>query len=720
RNSASDGSAVNNYGAFGVVSSPSNVNPRFTNCTFSRNSGATMYNNANANQYGSVSPVIENCIFSNSSFFAVDWVNNGTAAQPHIAYSLVSASSQNAVTQTGTSVGLGMIYNQNPRFVNSSTDLSLREDSPVIDAGNSASVTVATDILGRPRIQDGGVDMGAYEFTQSEFYVKANGGNDTNTGGDFSSAYATLQKALEDAEVFGTGAKIYVATGTYEPTQQYDFTTGATSTAGTRFASFKIPDGIEIYGGFSNSLTGTVDQSLIDARDFSANPTILSGDFNSDDNVSGSGSSLSITGNTENAYHVIFTENVSATTVLDGFSITGGNGNSGNPNNRGGGIYNKGSGAGNISNPTIRNCILFGNNGDFGGAMSNDSRNSGTTNPTLINCTFAQNTASNGAAIHSTAGSGGTANPSYTDCVIEGNVSTGNGGSIFNFASGGTSSPSFLNSQFINNISGGSGGAMYNFAPNGVSSPLFTNVVFTKNEAVNNGGALFNDGNNNGISSPLILNCTFWGNDATVSGGGMNNRGTSGGTSIPLIQNSIFWNNTGGSWTNDSAAPSVTHTLVAEASLPSGSTDGGNNIFGQDPLFTNAASGTLTLTTSSPAIDAGNSAIVTIATDATGNARIQGCAVDMGAFENSIELPEIDFTPTATNFGTVTINTSNEISYTITNSGTGTLTISSITSSNTPTFTVQNDFVATSLALLGLIDFLDFYRIRHTTPIKYI
>ena len=60
-----------------------------------------------------------------------------------------------------------------------------------------------------------------------------------------------------------------------------------------------------------------------DTQDFT-NPSILSGDFNDDDDISGSGSSLSITENSENAYHVLITANLTTAAQIEGFLITGG------------------------------------------------------------------------------------------------------------------------------------------------------------------------------------------------------------------------------------------------------------------------------------------------------------------------------------------------------------------------------------------------------------
>jgi hypothetical protein len=46
---------------------------------------------------------------------------------------------------------------------------------------------------------------------------------------------------------------------------------------------------------------------------------ILSGDFSGNDIVTGGGSTLSITDNTENAYHAAITANLTAAAVIDGF-----------------------------------------------------------------------------------------------------------------------------------------------------------------------------------------------------------------------------------------------------------------------------------------------------------------------------------------------------------------------------------------------------------------
>ena len=60
--------------------------------------------------------------------------------------------------------GAGNLTNA-PLFLNQTGgNLRLQSNSPCINAGNNAYVVGTTDLDGRPRIQNGVVDIGAYEF----------------------------------------------------------------------------------------------------------------------------------------------------------------------------------------------------------------------------------------------------------------------------------------------------------------------------------------------------------------------------------------------------------------------------------------------------------------------------------------------------------------------------------------------------------------------------
>jgi hypothetical protein len=65
---------------------------------------------------------------------------------------------------TPLQVGSGNFTNE-PRFVSlAGGDFHLQSDSPCINSGNNAFVTITNDLEGKPRIAGGTVDVGAYEF----------------------------------------------------------------------------------------------------------------------------------------------------------------------------------------------------------------------------------------------------------------------------------------------------------------------------------------------------------------------------------------------------------------------------------------------------------------------------------------------------------------------------------------------------------------------------
>ncbi len=117
-----------------------------------------------------------------------------------------------------------------------------------------------------------------------------------------------LQTALGVAV---SGDEIWVAAGTYKPTSGTD-----------RTISFVLKNGVAIYGGFAGT------ETTLGGRDPAANPTILSGDLNGDDNANVQSDEPT---RADNSYHVVSSSGMTSTAILDGFTITAGNANGTNP-----------------------------------------------------------------------------------------------------------------------------------------------------------------------------------------------------------------------------------------------------------------------------------------------------------------------------------------------------------------------------------------------------
>ena len=168
------------------------------------------------------------------------------------------------------------------------------------------------------------------------------------------SSWATacdLQTALSKAS---SGDQVWVAAGTYKPTTDLD-----------PLATFQLKTGVAIYGGFP------ADGGDWETRDWVNNLTTLSGD-------------IGVSGIADNSYHVVTGSGVTATAVLDGFTISGGNADGAEPHYDGGGMYNTIN-----SSPTLTNIIFSGNMAAYyGGGMYNYY-----SSPTLTNVTFSGNSA---------------------------------------------------------------------------------------------------------------------------------------------------------------------------------------------------------------------------------------------------------------------------------------------------------------------------------------
>jgi hypothetical protein len=276
-------------------------------------------------------------------------------------------------------------------------------------------------------------------------YVKKSA-TGSNNGTSWTNAYTDLQNALDAAGVYD---HIWVAAGTYLPTASPDGTT-----TDNRNKAFHLHTEMKIYGGFAGT------ETQLSERDAATNITILSGDLDGDDIVTGSGSTLSITDNTENAYHVMLTADLTAASFIDGFTIKGGNADGG------------------FSTISYQSKSFYRNDG---GGMSNNS-----SSPTITNSTFANNNAVDGGGMSNFYSS----SPIITNSTFANNNATYYGGGMQN----NSSSPTITNSTFANN-NALYGGGMYNYNS---SLPTITNTIIW-----DNGSSEVSNGNN---STPIFKN----------------------------------------------------------------------------------------------------------------------------------------------------------------------------------------------------------------------
>jgi predicted outer membrane repeat protein len=574
-NSAEDGGGLCNYYS----------NHSIINTTFRGNSaedGGGLYN-------VSSSLIVVNSIFwensgngSPNSFYN----NNSTLSISHSLIPEANSTTLSTNSNGGITSISNMVYNQDPQFTDAANgDLSLKGCSPAINTGDNAAwatTVLSTDLAGNPRpFGDSVVDMGAYEFQGNNpftnaIYVKHNANGDNN-GSTWADAYTDLQDAIDNQ---CGSLPIWVAAGTYYPTAGTD-----------RTISFAIPDGVKLYGGFAGT------ETLLAQRDWTTHETILSGDIGTQND------------NADNSYHVVYTKNVSSETLMDGFTVSDGKAEaiSGSIWHRNGGAwYNDGSGTGNSSNPSVRNCTFSDNSGVHGGAIYNDSRSYGVISSTLSNCTFSGNSAaSEGGAIYYHGTITGVSSPTLSNCTFLGNSAVDNGGAMYFGGSGGSGKAEVINCTFQDN---GNDHIGYDDAEQGAQHH-FVNCTFTGATAYainipywDSGEALLD-----------FTNCIFWGNNGDILGG---NAGT------------------------DNARLNIINSIVEEAAFA-----GSNNNINQNPQFLDAANGFLQLKCNSPAINQGT-ATGAPTDDITGFTRVG--LPDMGAYEYGQTVVDIQI-PNGTN-----------------------------------------------------------------------
>lgn len=378
-------------------------------------------------------------------------------------------------------------------------------------------------------------------MAQTTYYVNAAQAS-SGDGKSWGQAFKDLQEALDNNELT-SGDQIWVATGAYKPSKM--LTGGATA----RDNTFVLPEGVKIYGGFPASGTPGMGD-----RNFVLNETILSGDFNDDDvaTIDGDGVVSGITGNIENVHHVVVSYNNTAATILDGFTIKGGNANGSSTvtvntdydfsRTSGGGVYVR------FSSPTLNNLVMKNNHALANGAgiyintgRKIESPKSGE-DLVVSNSLFEYNwgseigtsfTGSVGAGMVVTGTSGYLYKANLTNLNFKGNWGGGLAGALRVAAN---VNVEVTSSTFTNNRSR-HGGAVY--IQSNPTTPLkITGCTFTKNFG-SNGGAI--EGNN---ATNLILENTVFNENNATNGGGIYILGSAGSRSVLNITGGEFNENT--------------------------------------------------------------------------------------------------------------------------------------------------------------------------------
>ena len=437
-------------------------------------------------------------------------------------------------------------------------------------------------------------------------------------GTSWTNAYAYLQDALAVAQY---GDTIKVAQGHYWPDQA----TGPHTTG--RQATFQLKPGVKVLGGFAG-YNLSLPSWQYDDRNVQLYVSVLTGDINGDDFGADPNSAAEMAmlithdKRQDNCYSVVTASNTDPNSVLDGFTISGGNANDSAAQapfmtSRGGGVASN-MGFANITACTITQCSalqgggLYSINGDpnvsdcsfninsssaHGGAVSHEAshvrfsqtefkyNHSGfsgkgggifatDSNSVIDGCSFVRNYGQRGGgALYFEGGDPNIANSYF----YENRTFSGSGGAI-SFTDG--SNTIVSNSRFIGNETNNNGGAIRN----SYSTARFVDCAFIRNTSKSDGGAVYNlssepnyvncvfNGNfAKGYGGAIshddtvsdIVNCTFSSNESDAGGNALSTNSFGPSPSILRVSNSILWDGGSEIFNIDGSTISVTYTTLS-------------------------------------------------------------------------------------------------------------------------------------------------------------
>ncbi|MBN8683817.1 MAG: hypothetical protein J0L99_14340 [Chitinophagales bacterium] len=276
--------------------------------------------------------------------------------------------------------------------------------------------------------------FGAALHAQQRIYVSQNA-TGANSGTSWADAFTDLQTALVSAQA---GDEIWVAQGTYKPTNGSD-----------RTLSFDPPSGIRLIGGFAGN------ETALAQRQWENHPTALSGDIG----VAGD--------STDNSYNVLYLFEPDSNTVVDGFFIRHGNADFSGPaefrdrRQCGGGMYIM---AGEMdAYALIINCVFEHNTArSHGGGLIENSFGEGSAGSLIQHCRFENNRSlGNGGGLAKYGNSWEERGEEITYCTFTQNRAQLKGGGAFYSDGIGNNCFDLSHCTFLENIAGDNGGGVY-------------------------------------------------------------------------------------------------------------------------------------------------------------------------------------------------------------------------------------------------------------------
>lgn len=387
------------------------------------------------------------------------------------------------------------------------------EGSVMIDKGDNAAYQTDVydneDMAGNDRISGTAISIGSYEYQYLPAsrirYVKPTA-TGTGDGSSWANASGDLQKMIDELAESAPSqtGEVWVAAGTYTPQVQL--------ISGTDYsASFRMRDGISVYGGFVGTETSKLDrQRPKDAMPWNfTNETVLCGAAYAN-NLSWNSNRWTLTSDSRHVVWFAPMPDEGATsfthvTTLDGVTIKGGYAQGGTGltefmTDRGAGVYMS-------QNAYLQHCIVTENTatGNGGGVYENGGR-------VLYSLLYNNNSDADGGAV-------------YMD----------NAGIV-------------LASMLTNNsASNGAGAYLSHNAPwaaDGQDHPeyLIVSTSVVSNNTSRNNGAVYCDKGGVLLQNTITNNYCPTATDNTAS-----NASQTGGLyidSYALVVNSVLWNNT--------------------------------------------------------------------------------------------------------------------------------------------------------------------------------